>query len=204
MKNPNATLWLFNIAMEKWQNQKNRWLKVVIFHGYVSHNQMVHSLATKLCLMGLLPVQFLEAAPRPVLQCSPDSSAWKTRAPTTAAATFPAAVPDLMALNKLGSLWDCDRAKFYLVEHVQYIRLYIYLYLYICVCVYIYMCVCVSVRAHQQISQRPTKSGEIKKSHACRATPRPAMLSRCLKKAKPRPGPCLHNESSPEKHCYII
>ena len=49
-----------------------------------------------------------------------------------------------------------DRAKIYLVEHVQYIyiRLYIYLYIY-----NLYVCVC----AHQQISQRPTKSGEEKK-----------------------------------------
>ena len=41
-----TTLWLFNIAMEAMAH-RNRWftmvylLNMVIFHGYVSHNQMV-------------------------------------------------------------------------------------------------------------------------------------------------------------------
>ena len=97
-----------------------------------------------------------------------------------------------------------DRAKFYLVEHVQYIyiyiRLYIYLYTSIIYIYIIYMCVCLCTSTNQS---KTHKIGGEKKSHACRATPRPAMLSRCLKKAKPRPGPCLHNETSAEKNCYI-
>ena len=45
-----VTLWLFNIAME---NPKNKWRLIagkiiyfygpLIYHGYISHNQMEHS-----------------------------------------------------------------------------------------------------------------------------------------------------------------
>ena len=71
-----------------------------------------------------------------------------------------------------------DRAKIYLVEHVQYIYIYASTSIYIYI---IYMCVCVCTSTNQS---KTHKIGGEKKSNACRATPRPAMLSRCLKKSK--------------------
>ena len=74
------------------------------------------------------------------------------------------------------------------------------------------MCVCVHIN---KSVKDPQNRGRKKKNNACRATPRPAMLSRCLKKskAKARAVPTQRNigrktllyiVSNPQKKCTKI
>ena len=93
-----------------------------------------------------------------------------------------------------------DRAKIYLVEHVQYIHIYtpLHLSIYILYIYNLYVCVCTSTN-----QSKTHKIGGEKKAMPAGPHPGRPCFPGAWKKAKPRPGPCLHNETSAEKHCYI-